>query len=190
MDAAAWLSGLLALAGVGIGSLLSAWAQGRAWKREQMRQWQDARRGAYGRLVAAVRQYRGYVAGPHAEVELWLRPDGSRLIPGIGTAGAGYQEAMETAFTDVQLLAQSQDTVDRAHFLTSVARRIAVARAVHGPGRVPVELDERLFTAEREFINGVRRELGLFNIDATPLVGELEDIDAALYTAYRNRADP
>lgn len=93
MDAAAWLSGLLALAGVGIGGLLSAWAQGRAWKREQMRQWRDARRGAYGRLVAAVRQYRGYVAGPDAEVELWLRPDGSRLIAGIGAAGAAYQTA-------------------------------------------------------------------------------------------------
>ncbi|GAA3773643.1 hypothetical protein GCM10022225_71550 [Plantactinospora mayteni] len=60
MDAAAWLSGLLALVGVGIGGLLSAWAQGRAWKREQMRQWEDARRGAYGRLVAAVREARLY----------------------------------------------------------------------------------------------------------------------------------
>ncbi len=56
MDIAVWLRGLMALAGVGFGGLLSSRAQDRAWRHEELRLWRHARRTTYGNLVAAVRQ--------------------------------------------------------------------------------------------------------------------------------------
>ncbi|MGW2550024.1 hypothetical protein [Streptomyces sp. NPDC001635] len=110
-----------------------------------------------------------------------------RLIPGIGAEGAKYQEAMESAFTDVQMIAD-QGTIDRAHLLTSVARRIAVARAVHGAGRVPSDLDESLFVAERAFVNSARRDLGLRDVNAPPFPDALWQMDVSLRQAYRDRS--
>lgn len=124
MDSTVWMSGVLALAG---------------------------RRATYGDFVAAVRQYRSFVSGPDAGVEVWSHPDGTRLIPGVATEGAVHQTRMEAAFTAVQLVAQDQETVNKAHLLSSIPRRVAVARAVHGAGRVPSDLDESLFAAEHDF---------------------------------------
>ncbi len=185
MDLAVWIAGLTTLAGVGLGGALTSRAQERAWKREDARAWRDARRATYGGLVAAVRRYRGYVAGPQADVEVWFHPDGERLVPGIGTDGAAHQDAMESAFTEVQLTARDQHTVDHAHLLTSIARRVAVARAVHGAGHVPSHLDEALFTAERDFLNAARRDLGLHPVDASPFPDTLHHIDRELLQAHR-----
>ncbi|WP_326629898.1 hypothetical protein OIE67_38950 [Nonomuraea fuscirosea] len=188
MDFAVWLSGLMALAGVGLGGLLSSRAQDRAWKREEQRRWRDARRSTYGDFVAAVRQYRLFVSGPDAAVEVWMHPDGTRLIPAIGPGGADYQTKMEASFTAVQMVAQDQETVNKAHFLASIARRVAVARAVHGPGKVPSDLDESLFTAERDFLNSARRDLGLPDMDEVPFPEALADIDDTLTEAYRRQS--
>ncbi|MFI9559399.1 hypothetical protein [Nonomuraea endophytica] len=184
MDIAVWLSGLMALAGVGLGGLLSSRAQDRAWKREEQRRWQDARRARYGELVAAVRQYRSFVSGPDTPVEVWMHPGGTRLIPALGPGGAEFQTKMEAAFTAVQMVARDQETVNKAHFLTSIARRVAVARVVYGPGKVPSDLDENLFTAERDFLNSARRDLGLPDMDDVPFPEVLADIDNALRQAY------
>ena len=152
---------------------------------EELRLWRDARRTTYGNLVAAVRQYRSYVSRPGAQVEVWVHPEGTRLIPGIGAEGAEYQEKMEAAFTAVQMTAQDQETVDSAHFLTSIARRVAVAGAIHGAGRVPSDLDESLFAAERDFLNSARRDLGLLDMNAVPFPEALAEIDTSLLKAYR-----
>ena len=185
MDIAVWLSGLMALAGVGLGGLLSWRAQDRAWRREEVRLWRDARRNTYADLVAAVRQYRTYATRPDAHIELWTHPDGRRLVPGIGPEGAKYQETLEAAFTAVQMLAQDQETVNRAHVLTSIARRVAVARAIYGAGAVPSDLDESLFAAETDFLNLARRDLGLFDLNAVPFPETLAQIDTSLIEAYR-----
>ncbi|MGH3391041.1 MAG: hypothetical protein ACRDOO_19405 [Actinomadura sp.] len=187
MDGAVWLSGLMALAGVGFGGLLSARAQDRAFRREERRLWRDARRRTYGEFVAAVRQYRTYVTGPDARIEVWAHPGGGRLVPGIGSEGAACQERMEAAFTAVQMMAPDQETVDKAHLLTSIARRVAVAGAVHGAGQVPGDLDESLFAAERDFLNSVRHDLGLVDLAAVPFPEALARIDAGLMAAYRER---
>ena len=187
MSGAVWLSGLMALAGVGFGGLLSSRAQDRAWRREELRLWRDARRRTYGEFVAAVRQYRLYVTGPDARIEVWAHPGGGRLVPAIGIEGASYQEKMEATFTEVQMMAPDQQIVDKAHLLTSIARRVAVAHAVHGAGQVPSELDESLFTAERDFLNSVRHDLGLVDLEALPFPDALAQIDARLVTAYRDR---
>lgn len=183
MDGTVWLSGLMALAGVGFGGLLSSRAQERAFRREERRLLRDARRGIYGEFVASVRQYRLHVAGPDARIEVWTHPDGSRLVPGIGTEGASYQERMEAAFTEVQMVAPDQETVDKAHLLTSIARRLAIARAVHG-ARQYGDLDESLFEAERDFLNCVRHDLGLVDLKAVPFPDALAQIDASLLAAY------
>ncbi|MFD9005159.1 hypothetical protein ACFV0T_30130 [Streptomyces sp. NPDC059582] len=94
---------------------------------------------------------------------------------------------MESAFTEVQLIAHDQETIDRAHLLTSIARRIAVARAVHGAGGVPSDLDESLFVAERAFVNSARRDLGLRSVNAPPFPDALWQIDVDLLQAYRDR---
>jgi hypothetical protein len=188
MSSAVWLSGLIALAGVGFGSLLSSRAQDRAWRREEQRLWRDVRRTTYGDFTAAVRQYRLYVTGPDAWIEVWTHPDGGRLVPGIGPEGAEYQEHMEAAFTAVQMTARIQETVDRAHLLASIARRVAVARAIYGAGHVPSDLDESLFTAERDFLNSARRDLGLPDMNAVPFPQALAQADASLVEAYGQRA--
>ncbi|MFE0155192.1 hypothetical protein ACFWY5_49205 [Nonomuraea sp. NPDC059007] len=184
MDFAVWLSGLIALAGVGLGGLLSSRAQDRAWKREEQRRWREARRSTYGDFVAAVREYRSFVSGPDTSVEVWMHPDGTRLIPAIGPGGAEYQTKMEAAFTAVQMVARDQETVDKAHFLAGIARRVAVARVVYGPGKVPSDLDESLFTAERDFLNSARRDLGLNDMDEVPFPEALADIDDTLKAAF------
>ncbi|MFI6393949.1 hypothetical protein ACIBHY_43280 [Nonomuraea sp. NPDC050547] len=186
MDITVWLSGLMALAGVGLGGLLSSRAQDRAWKREERRRWQDARRARYGEFVAAVREYRSYVSGPDTAVEVWTHPDGKRLIPALGPGGAEHQTKMEAAFTAVQLVARDQETVNKAHLLAGIARRVAVARVVHGPGKVPSDLDESLFTAERDFLNSARRDLGLPDMGEFPFPEVLTDIDDTLRQAYRH----
>ncbi len=189
MDSAVWLSGVLALVGVGLGGVLSLRAQDRAWRREEVRRWRDARRATYAEFVAAVRQYRAFVTGPDVGVEVWSHPDGTRLIPGVAAEGAEHQTRMEAAFTAVQLVAQDQETVNKAHLLSSIARRVAVARAVHGAGRVPSELDESLFIAERDFLNCARRDLGLLTVDDVPFPEILAEIDRPLMEAYRNRSE-
>ncbi|MFF5477182.1 hypothetical protein ACFY5C_07550 [Streptomyces sp. NPDC012935] len=189
MDVAVWLTGLTALAGVWFGGMLSSRAQDRAWQREEARIWREARRATYGGLVAAVRQYRTYVMGPHAEIEVWTNRTNHRLIPGIGADGARFQEGMEAAFVNVQLMARDQETIDHAYFLTSIARRVAVARAVHGAGQVPEDLNESLFMAERAFINSARRDLGLANVRESPFSVELRQFDARLQRAHRDH-DP
>jgi hypothetical protein len=83
------------------------------------------------------------------------------------------------------MMAQDQETVDSAHFLTSIARRVAVAGAIHGAGRVPGDLDERLFAAEHDFLNRARRDLGLLDMSAVPLPEALDEIDTSLLEAYR-----
>ncbi|MEV0611725.1 hypothetical protein AB0I81_00255 [Nonomuraea sp. NPDC050404] len=190
MDIAVWLSGLMALAGVGLGGLLASRAQERAWKREEQRRWRDARRTAYGEFVAAVREYRSFVSRPDARVEVWLRPDGTRLIPAIGPEGAEHQTKMEASFTAVQMVARDQETVNKAHYLAGLARRVAVARAVHRPGQVPGDLDESLFTAEHDFLNSARRDLGLLDMDEVPFPEALSAIDDTLREAYRRQARP
>ncbi|MEV1173865.1 hypothetical protein [Nonomuraea sp. NPDC049784] len=187
MDIAVWLSGLMALAGVGLGGLLSSRAQDRAWKREEQRRWRDARRTTYADFVTAVREYRSFVSGPDARVEVWMHPEGTRLTPAIGQDGAAYQTKMEASFTAVQMAAQDQETLNRAHFLASIARRVAVARAVYGPGQVPSDLDESLFTAEHGFLNSARRDLGLLDMDQVPFPEKLADIDNTLMDAYRHQ---
>ncbi|WP_203883988.1 hypothetical protein [Planotetraspora kaengkrachanensis] len=188
MDITVWLSGLMALAGVGLGGLLSSRAQDRAWKREEQRRWRDARRATYGEFVSAVREYRLFVSGPDTRVEVWMHPDGTRLIPAIDSEDGECQTKMEASFTAVQMVAREQETVDKAHFLTSIARRVAVARVVYGPGKVPSDLDESLFTAERDFINSARRDLGLLDMNDVPFPQVLADIDNTLREAYRHQS--
>ena len=190
MDLAVWLSAPLTLVGVWLGGFLSSRAQDRTWKREQSQLSRDVRRAVYSRLVATVRQYRSYVVGPHAQVDVWLwdDPGGRRLAPGIGADGATYQEAMEASFTEVLMVAEDQETIDRAHFLTGMARRTAVARAIYGSDQIPNNVDGALFVAERSFIECARRDLGLpvMDRDPHPRSQELIDIDAHFMRAYRD----
>jgi hypothetical protein len=188
MDIAVWVSGLTALLGVGLGGLLSSRAQDRAWRREEQRRWQEARRTAYGNLVAAVRQYRSYVSQPDTQIDVWTHPSGERLVPGIGGEGTTVQAAMEAAFTTVQMMARDQETVNQAHLLTSVARRVAVGRAIHGPGRLHVDLDETQFRAEHDFLKSARRDLGLHDMTTVPFPRTLTEIDARLLADYQNAA--
>ncbi len=81
MDIAVWLRGLMALAGVGFGGLLSSRAQDRAWRHEELRLWRDARRTTYGNLVAAVRQYRSYVSRPAPRLKCGSTPRGRVSSP-------------------------------------------------------------------------------------------------------------
>lgn len=70
MDATVWLSGLTALAGVGLGGLLSFRIQERARLHQERQAWRETRRVNYASLVAAVRQYRLHVLDPHSFIEI------------------------------------------------------------------------------------------------------------------------
>jgi hypothetical protein len=93
---------------------------------------------------------------------------------------------MEAAFVNLQLMAQQQETIDRGYLLMSIARRVAVARAIHGAGQVPEDLFQRLSTAERAFINSSRRDLGLADVAESPIPVELRQFDARLQRSHRD----
>ncbi|MGW1717909.1 hypothetical protein [Streptomyces sp. NPDC002156] len=87
---------------------------------------------------------------------------------------------------NVQLMAEEQDTIDRAYILISIARRCAIARAIHGAGQVPENLYYRLSSAERAFINSARHDLGLTEVRESPIPLELREFDAGLQRAHRD----
>ncbi|MGW0756168.1 hypothetical protein ACWD1Y_06725 [Streptomyces sp. NPDC002814] len=189
MDVAVWLSGLTALGGVGLGGLLSFRMQERARLHQERQAWRETRRVSYASLVAAVRQYRLHVLEPNAYVEIRPHPNGLRFIPILRAEGVKSQESMEAAHTEVNIVARGAEVADAAHLLTTIARRVAIARCVYGVENVPAFIEEHYFKVERAFVNSARRDLELSAEDMSRLPEIVAEIDIRLMDAFRERGE-
>ncbi|WP_416962137.1 hypothetical protein [Streptomyces sp. Agncl-13] len=185
MDTALWLTALTGLGGVGLGGLLSFRTQERGRLHQERQAWRETRRLTYGALVSAVRQYRLHVLDPRASVEVRIHANGQRLVPILDAAGVKYQELMEASHTEVNLVARGGEVIDAAHVLTTMARRVAVARRIYGVESVPVAFDGHYFRAERAFVNSARRDLELPEEQMGRLPDIVSEIDSDLMEAFR-----
>jgi hypothetical protein len=198
MNGYAWLSPLVALLGVLLGGLLSSRSQTRAWNQEDTRRWRESRMATFGDFVAAVREFRTYALRPDARIRLIALPDGKRLAPGFEGDGTTRYQEIEATLARVKMVAQDQATIDAALLHLRLARRFAVARAVYGLGKIPEDLDTRLFTTELGFLNTARTELGLPDVAslvyrdevAAPGGEELRSIDRLLWEAHHGDSPP
>ncbi|MEU0228203.1 hypothetical protein ABZ177_28190 [Streptomyces sp. NPDC006284] len=163
------VTGLVALVGVVLGGWLSLRNQDRMWQREHQRQWRDIRLSACNDFLAANRRYVAYVLDPDAVVTAVPHPrEPGRLMPFFNETGRPYKEALEAGFTAMRLVIQRPETVRAGVALVNCAREVAAARATLSEADIPSPAFERLWTAEQDFINAVRTELGLDAISRQP----------------------
>ncbi|MFJ3667279.1 hypothetical protein ACIPSE_12565 [Streptomyces sp. NPDC090106] len=160
---------LVALVGVALGGWLSLRNQDRMWKREHLRQWRDIRLSACNEFLAANRRYVAYALDPEASVTAVPHPrEPGRLMPFFNEAGRPYKEALEAGFTAMRLVAERPQTVRAGVSFVNCAREVAAARATLSEADIPSHAFERLWSAEQDFINAVRTELGLAAIPRQP----------------------
>lgn len=159
MDVFVALAGpLCALLGVWLGTRMSTRGQAQAWRQEQLRQASETRRIAFVKHLAAVRAYITYVTAHGDDMSVASHPDGTGLRPLFTGGGHAFREALETTYSELQLVAVRQETVNKAHHLSRAARRIAVAAA-----QKDARMQARLLVfwdLERELVNELRQELG------------------------------
>lgn len=89
-------------------------------------------------------------------------------MPFFDETGRPYKEALEAGFTAMRLVSERAETVRAGVSLVNWAREVAAARATLSEGDIPSETFEYLWTAEQDFINAVRVELGLVTMSRQP----------------------
>jgi hypothetical protein len=149
-----------------LGVLLGAWAtqrtQSKSWHREDERYLLDARRQAYGAFITAVRSYFAYAQSPSAKISSWSDPENDDIaIPLLDEAGVPYRERLDAAHANVRLVARTAITVEHAHQLARAVRKAVASRADFDAGRIPRDLYQAVWAAERQFINTIRSEMGM-----------------------------
>ncbi|WP_432994868.1 hypothetical protein [Dactylosporangium sp. CA-233914] len=159
MNLLAALAGpISALLGVWLGTRMSTRAQQQAWEQERVRHASESRRAAFSRHLIAIRAYITYATSHPQEISVVRNPDGTAPRPAFNDSGEAFREAIETTYTELQLVALGQETVNQAHAVSRAARRIAIAAAEHDP-----ELRAKLLVfweLERKLVNQLRHELG------------------------------
>ncbi|GIE99800.1 hypothetical protein [Paractinoplanes rishiriensis] len=150
------------LIAVGLGGWLTTRAQDRLWRRDQQRQWRDIRLAAYTGFLAAFREYISYALRPDARITAVPRPRPPHdLMPYFDEKGSAYRERLEATKTELRLVSAAPRVVEASSAMVRQARLLAAERATHEVGAVPDEHFDALWTAEREFVQAARAELGL-----------------------------
>ncbi|MER6441310.1 hypothetical protein ABT275_33740 [Streptomyces sp. NPDC001185] len=163
------ITGLVALAGVALGGLLTLRNQDRAWQREHQRQWRDIRLTMCNEFLAANRRYVAYVLDPRASITAIPHPrEPGSLMPFFDETGRPYKEALEAGFTAMRLVVERPETVRAGVTFVNRAREVAAARATRSEADIPSETFDSLWKAEQDFINAVRGELGLASMARQP----------------------
>ncbi|MEU9918911.1 hypothetical protein [Streptomyces sp. NPDC051001] len=163
------ITGLVALVGVALGGWLSLRNQDRISEREHQRQWRDIRLSVCNEFLAANRRYVAYALDPGASITAIPHPrEPGRLMPFFNETGRPYKEALEASFTAMRLVTHLPETVRAGVAFVNCAREVAAARATLCEADIPSDAFARLWSAEQEFINAVRAELGLTAMPRQP----------------------
>lgn len=152
------ITAVVTLLGVALGGWLSVRNSDRSWRRDRARQWRDIRLTTYGDFLTAHRQYLALAVDPDTQV---IISHGADPVPAFGEAGRQYIEAMDATLMSVRLVAAQAETVNAAFYLVMESRRLAAARAAHGPDELPDELFDNMWRAMHGFLQAARIELGL-----------------------------
>lgn len=147
-----------ALLGVLLGVAMTARAQERVRRDDRTRSAQDVRRIAFVNYLAAVRAYVTYVMSHPSDITVRHEIVGTDARLVFDAHGYAFREALETSYTELQLVAQDQKTVDHAHLVARAARRIAVAAATRDDHLRSKTLV--FWESERQLVNQLRSELG------------------------------
>lgn len=164
---------VIALLGVWLGTRMSTRAQLQAREQEQLRHASETRRAAYAGHLTAIRAYIAYVTSHPQEISVIRNPDDTGTRPAFSGRGHTLREALETTYTELQLVALGQEAVNHAHAVSRAARRIAVA-AAQRDAQLPAKL-LIFYELERKLVNQLRLDLG----QTTQLVGPY-DPDAVM----------
>src|SRR4051812_35642276 len=127
-------------------------------EQDRRRQATEARRAAFAGHLIALRAFITYVTAHPADIQVLRNPDGTRPRAAFNERGQELRTAVETTYTELQLVAETQESVNQAHTTSRAARRIAVAAAAGDP-----ELRAKLlifWRLERAQVNQLRLELG------------------------------
>jgi hypothetical protein len=147
-----------------IGGWITVQAQDRLWRRDQQRQWRDIRLAAYTEFIGAVREYVAFTLNPAAHITAVPRPrDPADLMPFFDSEGGRYRERLESTKTALRLVAGRPEVVSGSAALVRQARVVAALRADHSVEEMPPECFDKLWQAERRFIDEARAELGLLS---------------------------
>jgi hypothetical protein len=154
------INALGVLAGVALGAILSARAQRRAWRSQEVERSAQERRWIYAEFLAAARLWRAAVMNPDA-----------RIVEASTFSRQRHADGGEAAIDtlrlriEVGLIAHSTQTTRQARSVFQAIRGLAEARAKHLVGQVPDEVVEACRRAERAFATVVRAELGSPDLD-------------------------
>ncbi|WP_280220017.1 hypothetical protein [Nocardia neocaledoniensis] len=150
-----------ALIGVVVGGLITIRNQDRQSQREHARQWRDRRLTVYAEFSSAYRAYVAFALEPTANIVMKQHPQIPEMMPFFDDAGRPYKERLEAAVTAVRLVCETDATRHASSKVLSAVRQVAAARATSAADAVAPELFSRLWTAQYEFINAARAEVGL-----------------------------
>ncbi len=154
------ISAFSVLAGVALGAILSAKAQGRAWRLQEAERSTQERRRIYAEFLAAARLWRAAVMSSEA-----------RIVEASTFSKRRHADGGEAAIDtlrlriEVDLIAYRAHTTRQARSVFQAVRGLAEARGDRPAGQVPDDVIEACRRAEREFATAARAELGSPGID-------------------------
>jgi hypothetical protein len=152
----------VALLGVVLGGWLTGRNQERTWRREHATQWRDIRLSAYSDFVSAYRQFVAFALEPAAKITAIPNPrNPGKVLPFFDERGRPYKEKLETTSIRLLVVSESFDTMRTSNDVVEGVRRIAAARAMHPETSIPEDVFAGFFSAQKAFLNAVRRDLNL-----------------------------
>ena len=158
MDFSVLLGVLGALLGVVLGAVLSDRSQRSLLRESRRSEQRQARESAYVEFLAVYRSFRSYLMSEEITVRVVERADG-RPLPVISGSNR-YWDAVAVARARVHIVAGINTQVyEVAESVKDALDTVAVARATHGPGEIPLSTLDVLRRAELEFARAARMDL-------------------------------
>ncbi len=157
---AALIGAVGVLTGVVTGALLSAFHQGRAWKREEAARSRDERRRLFADFLTAARDWRAATQHPD-----------TRLVRGSAVSRSEHADGGIAAVrtlglrSEIALLGQPA-IIRQAREVTRSQITLAESRAKYPAGSLPDRLVAACRNAEVKFLVAARKELGIATAEA------------------------
>lgn len=152
----AWTGVVGAVAGVLVGSLVTAWTQRALLKEGHRREDQRAMVDACVSLLTAYRSFRGYVITAAPDVRVLTTPEGERF-PLVDDARTYYDATQEATARVMLLCAHNEAVLAAMREVYDTFEAVAIAKA--DDPVIPEEVIAAARTAEVEFGRIVHREL-------------------------------
>lgn len=162
---AAMIGAVGVLAGVGAGSVFSAWYQRQAWTREQAARSRDDRRRLFAQYLTAAREWRATTQ--HPDTKLVRASAVSSKKHADGGAAAARTLGLRS---EIALVAQAE-TIRAARQMARANMLLAEGRAEHIGSALPDPLIVACRRAELRFVRAAREELGVSGSET-----ELEEV--------------